>query len=145
MTPKRKNRDAGVRRHRRAVNGPAGFGSVHPIMSVHRCPVDRLEPGDLAWARVFYSDVNDYKSRPVIVVAVEGDRVLVHRCTTSAKRRGQRGYVEIIHLAAAGLTRPTRARMTPEWVAREDFQESLGHLSATDARRILGGTSQAAA
>lgn len=131
------NRDCGNRRHRRAATKPGGE-RVHQIMRADLVCLGALAAGTVVRARVSYTDRDDYKVRPVIVLSRRGRQITVAPCTSS-QRATTAAELPIDQLASAGLTTPTTARMGRTLVIdRVDCIEILGCLGEEDASRILG-------
>lgn len=131
-TPKaRRKRDVGVRRWREPA--PVEFGRVHDVMRVTQVSWRFLDPGTVVWARVPYVDAEDYKVRPLIVIAASSTDVDGLACTTSLSRRRRNAqYVELQDLASAGLHRPTGVRRQPVRIPLTDIVSVLGALSDRD-------------
>jgi hypothetical protein len=129
------NRDCGSRRHRRDANKPGGE-RAHQIMRADLLCLGALTPGTVVRARISFTDCDDYKVRPVIVLRRRGREVTVVPCTSSP-RATTAADIPIDQLACAGLTTPTTARTGRTLVIdRVECIEILGSLGAEDSARI---------
>ncbi len=107
------------------------------LISVVPVPMNRLVSGTVVWAHVEFRDGTGEKTRPVVVVAVDGRRVTVLPCTTSPRRRRLRGHVELVDLRDAGLTRATGVARNPVTIDRIELLGICGSLSERDRAEVL--------
>ena len=134
----RGHRDVGIRRHRLPAAGGNGVIGTHPIMGITRVALRFLSPGVVVLADVPYVEGEGRKFRPVIVVRVEGDRVVGIACTSS-RRANEPTDIPLNEAAAAGLNRPTKARTgRAVQLDRTSVVQVMGHLGSEDARTVLG-------
>lgn len=131
----RKLRDVGVRRFRQGVQVTSGE-RLHPVMHIHTIPQTKIVIGAVLLARVDYAEVVDYKIRPVVVIAHNGNEVSVRPCTTSQRARHRPGTVILTDLDAAGLSRPTAVIPRTLTLALDEVVAVSGHLSIRDFARI---------
>lgn len=131
----RRIRDVGVRRFRQGVHVASGE-RLHPVMHIHSIPKTKIVVGAVLLARVAYAEVADYKIRPVVVVAHDGNEVSVRPCTTSQRARHRTGAVTLTDLDAAGLSRPTAVIPRTIALALDEVVALSGHLSIRDLARI---------
>lgn len=130
-----RNRDCGSRRHRLDATKPGGE-RVHQIMRADLLCLGALTPGAVVRARVAFTDCDDYKVRPVIVLGRCGREVTVVPCTSSPRATTD-ADIPIDQLDCAGLTTPTTARTGRTLVIdRVDCIEVLGCLGTEDAARV---------
>jgi hypothetical protein len=138
----RRNKDAGLRRHRGQGEVCKDLG-VHAIMKVTHAPLRFLDRGAVVRASFPFVDGADSKVRPAVVIGKSGRQVCLMQLTTS-KRTSFETDVDLLDLAAAGLHRATTARRAR--LATVDYLsviEVLGHLSARDEHRVLASPSAA--
>lgn len=132
----RRVRDAGLRRHRQAVNVQGDH--LHPVVHATTVARSHIVPGAVILARVpFSEDATQSKIRPVIVHRIEGDSIVVQPCTSSPFGRRGPGRMDIQDPFEAGFTRATSALARIVRLDRADLIEVQGHLSDVDARRLL--------
>jgi hypothetical protein len=100
--------------------------------------MSRLVPGAVVWARVPFSDRDEYKIRPAVVCSVVGHSVTIRPCTTAPHRHWY-GVLDVEDPGAAGLRRPTGVRRRAITVDILDIVGTAGCLSDDDAGRVLRG------
>jgi hypothetical protein len=135
--PGRRRRDVRARPRRQAPR--SGYGALHEIMRAARpIAASRLEAGTVVLARIPYSDVNDYKVRPAVIVNTDDEAATILPCTSALSRHNyERLYHELEDLDSAGLCRPTGVRRSAVRLARTDVLAVRGRLGEADAVAVL--------
>lgn len=94
-----------------------------------------LEPGVVVFAHVpFEDDPSRYKTRPVVVIAQEGDIVYTHPLTS--KNLTARGAVALPNWQSAGLTRPCAAQPRVVALDRLEIGVRIGRLHPSDQHLV---------
>jgi hypothetical protein len=97
-----------------------------------------LVPGAVVWAHVPFAEIDEFKTRPAVVVEIVGREVTILPATSSSSRSGYpTEYVELRDLNAAGLNRPTGVRLRETTVDIIEIVDVVGRLSDIDRKAIL--------
>ena len=135
---RRRQRDVGVRRHRQRLMAPRDVERSHEVMHVSQVALRFLKPGTVALAAVPFAERDGHKIRPVVVLRVERDTVIVLSCSTSRSRHGHPAHWrEICDLEAAGLSRATGVRRRDVRLDRAAVVAVRGMLSDVDRAAVL--------
>jgi hypothetical protein len=134
---RRRDRNAGVRRHRIAAVAPGGE-RCHPVMSIIHVAERLLKTGVVVRCDVPFADRSGSKIRPAVVVGRRGGMVEVMPITTSKNVRFPVD-VPVHELEPTGLRRPSVVR-TNRVIAieRHGVIGILGALGERDRISILG-------
>lgn len=111
--------------------------ATRSMRRVQRLPRRRLRRGVVVWAHVPFSDTDDWKLRPGLVIGADAGELRLHPITSAVSRLGRDGYLEIVDLDAVGLDRPSRANLRR--VVEIPLIEAVsiaGELSLADAVRF---------
>ena len=106
-------------RYQKAQSHLAKKNSVHP------------HPGEI-W---FASNIDGIKDRPILIVSVEGDRIVYRKCTS--KPNDIRGRTLIEDYVSAGLEKDTFVDPEPKAITKSRLLWHMGSISSED-REILG-------
>jgi hypothetical protein len=107
-------------------------------MKVEVVPQGASRPGVVVRAHVPFDDAMDHKTRPVVVVGVEGHEVLCHKCTSTDRRFDLKArYVQVVDLLAAGLTRATRIELKIVRLDLSEITNVFGELGESDLANLL--------
>ncbi|HVM09184.1 MAG TPA: type II toxin-antitoxin system PemK/MazF family toxin [Acidimicrobiales bacterium] len=110
---------------------------VSALASVKPAPRNRLTFGAVIWAHIPFAEVDAEKTRPAVVVELDGSSVTVLPATSAASRlRFPNRHVEIDDLASAGLRRPTGIRLRTVRIDLIEIIDVVGTLAAVDAARL---------
>lgn len=97
-----------------------------------------MVPGAVVWAHVPFDQVDDFKTRPAVVVAIVGREITIVPATTSSSRsRYPTEYAELRDLRAAGLYRPTGMRRREITIDIIEIVSVVGRLSDIDMKSVL--------
>jgi hypothetical protein len=128
---------AGPRNRRPPAPPPPGSLGLAPVAGPRIVPRSSIVPGMVVWAHVPFEHTDSYKTRPAVVVGRQGRDVVLLPCTTSPRRHQRRGYIEIRHWQAAGLTRPTGVRRACLTLDYLEIVGVVGSLAYEDAAAVL--------
>lgn len=131
----------GQRRNKRRGQWSKPQPSPRPaqLTVVEQVALNRLHSGVVVWAHVPFSERDDEKTRPAVVVGRKGRMVELLPVTTSLTRfRRPHQYVEVQDLDAAGLTRASGVQRRPVTVDRIEIVSVVGELSEPDLLAVLG-------
>jgi hypothetical protein len=107
-------------------------------MKVEVVPRRAWRPGVVVRAQVPFDDAMDHKTRPVVVVGVDGHEVLCHKCTSTGRRFDLKArYVEVVDLLAAGLTRAAGIELKIVRLDLSAITNVLGELGESDLANLL--------
>lgn len=130
--------DVGVRQWREAGCGP--FTRRRNIPYDKPVAKIRLRPGVVVWAHVQYVEQDGWKTRPAVVVGVDGRSVFLFPGSSADSRwRYPEEFFEVSDPAASGLTRSTGFRRRRVEVDIVDVVDVVGVLSDVDATALLSG------
>lgn len=103
------------------------------LVRIEPVPRRSLVPGAVVWAHIPFTAESQWKTRPAVVVAVEGREVTLLPITGSPAGRRRLDAVELRHWESAGLTRPCAVLQRRVTLDRMDIVDLAGHLHPDDA------------
>ena len=114
-----------------------GGPRVHALTSVRAPARTRLTFGAVVWAHIPFQEEPTEKTRPAIVIELDGPSVAVLPATSAVSRlRFRDRHVEIDDLGSAGLRRPTGIRLRRVKIDVIDVIDIVGTLAFDDIDRL---------
>ena len=101
-----------------------------PVNKRHTPGGGEYSSGDVRWVENLSIGNGQSKSRPVVIVRVEGNDVLYYQCTT--KTSDHRERYEIGDPISAGLDRDSYVDLELKRMPKTRLGRKLGHLSDYD-------------
>ena len=93
---------------------------------------------ELWYANVKYEDMDFYQDRPVLVVNVSDEIIILALKVTSTPQRNEWGEYDVIKWKSAGLDNPSTIRCGhPLNLMQKDFRRKIGDLQLDDIVRIM--------
>lgn len=99
-----------------------------------------MKSNDITTGFVRFVEKKDGKVRPLLVIKVSGDEVLVYRITSKYQNKSdniRRNYFPIFKWREAGLDRPSYIDTgAPAWLPKSQLGETIGSLQLSDVEGL---------
>ena len=105
-----------------------------PVNKRHTPGGGQYEPGDVRWVENLSMGNGQSKSRPVIIVRVEGNDVLYYQCTSQSSTTRKR--YAIVDTISAGLDHDSFVDLELKRMPKSRLGRKLGHLDDYDMEGI---------
>ena len=103
-------------------------------------PARQLKPGVVAYAQVPFADGTGWKSRPAVVVSVQGREVVVRPITTRREWKIRSALsVPLRDWEKAGLSRPSEVAPLSVVLDRMEVTGIVGRLTDADLAAVRNG------
>lgn len=103
---------------------------VRVPVNKHHSERGQIVPGDVIWVENLSMGNGQFKSRPVVIVKVEGGEAVYYQCTSQSSAVRRR--YEIMDISSSGLDHDSFVDLEPKRLPISRLGRRLGHLGDYD-------------